>query len=58
MYRFQEGDPLSTHAKADYERIDVRNFRGEADRDRKALVAELIVGELARTAGLQDPNIV
>lgn len=42
---------------ADHERLDVRKFRGKAGRDRKALVAALIVGELAPTAGLQVPDI-
>lgn len=57
MYRLREGCSLPALIKADYERLDVRKFRGEAGRDRKALVAELIVGELAPTDALQDPDI-
>lgn len=53
----REGGSLPALVEADDEGLYVLKFRG-AGQGRRALVAELIVGELARAAGLQVPEIV
>jgi hypothetical protein len=53
----REGGSLPALVEADDEGLYVLKFRG-AGQGRKALVAELIAGELARAAGLAVPEIV
>jgi hypothetical protein len=53
----REGGSLPAIVEGDDDGLYVLKFRG-AGQGRKALVAELIVGELARAAGLQIPEIV
>ena len=53
----REGGSLPALVEADDEGLYVLKFRG-ADQGRKALVAELIAGELARALGLAVPEIV
>jgi hypothetical protein len=53
----REGGSLPAIVEADDDGLYVLKFRG-AGQGRKALVAELIVGELARAAGLPVPEIV
>jgi hypothetical protein len=53
----REGGALPALVEADDAGLYVLKFRG-AGQGRKALVAELVVGELARAAGLQIPEIV
>jgi hypothetical protein len=53
----REGGSLPALVEADDEGMYVLKFRG-AGQGRKALVAELIAGEMARAAGLAVPEIV
>src|SRR5512133_572295 len=53
----REGGSLPAIVEADDSGLYVLKFRG-AGQGRKALVAELLVGELARSLGLQVPEIV
>jgi hypothetical protein len=53
----REGGSLPAVVEADDDGLYVLKFRG-AGQGRKALVAELIAGELARAAGLRVPEIV
>jgi hypothetical protein len=53
----REGGSLPALVEADDDGLYVLKFRG-AGQGRKALVAELVAGELARTAGLPVPEIV
>src|SRR4029079_17396830 len=53
----REGGSLPAVVEADDDGLYVLKFRG-AGQGRKALVAELLAGELARAAGLPVPEIV
>src|ERR687887_512952 len=53
----REGGSLPAVIEADDDGLYVLKFRG-AGQGRKALVAELVAGELARAAGLPMPEIV
>src|SRR6266704_5917789 len=53
----REGGSLPAIVEADDEGLYVLKFRG-AGQGEKALVAELVAGELARAAGLAVPEIV
>ncbi len=53
----REGGSLPAIVEADDDGLYVLKFRG-AGQGRRALVAELVVGELARVAGLAVPEIV
>lgn len=53
----REGGSLPAIVEADDEGLYVLKFRG-AGQGRKALVAELVAGEIARTLGLAVPEIV
>jgi hypothetical protein len=53
----REGGSLPAIVEADDDGLYVLKFRG-AGQGRKALIAELLCGELARTAGLPVPEIV
>jgi hypothetical protein len=53
----REGGSLPAIVEADDERLYVLKFRG-AGQGAKALIAELVAGELARLAGLPMPEIV
>jgi len=53
----REGGSLPAIVKADDEFLYVCKFRG-AGQGKKVLVAELIGGELARTIGLNVPELV
>lgn len=53
----REGGSLPAIVEADDEGMYVLKFRG-AGQGAKALIAELVVGELARAAGLRVPDIV
>ena len=53
----REGGSLPAVVEADDEGLYVLKFRG-AGQGRKALIAELVAGELARAAGLPVPEIV
>src|SRR5271167_1717828 len=53
----REGGSLPALIEADDDGMYVLKFRG-AGQGRKALVAELVAGELARAAGLPVPEIV
>ena len=57
MQPLREGGSLPAIVKADDDFMYVLKFRG-AGQGRKALIAELIGGELARTIGLKVPEIV
>ena len=54
---FREGGSLPGLVEADDDGLYVVKFRGAGQGD-KALVAELVTGELARASGLQVPEIV
>ncbi|WP_119066718.1 HipA family kinase [Rubrobacter indicoceani] len=54
---FREGGSLPALVEADDDGMYVLKFRG-AGQGRKALVAEVITGELARSAGLPVPELV
>jgi len=53
----REGGSLPAVVEADDDGLYVLKFRG-AGQGRKALIAELVAGEIARTAGLPVPEIV
>jgi len=53
----REGGSLPAIIEADDDGMYVLKFRG-AGQGRKALIAELVAGELARAAGLPIPEIV
>src|SRR3954447_14768139 len=53
----REGGSLPALVEADDEGLYVLKFRG-AGRGRKALVAEVVAGELARALGLLVPELV
>lgn len=53
----REGGSLPAVVEADDDGLYVLKFRG-AGQGRKALIAELVAGELARAVGLQVPEIV
>ena len=53
----REGGSLPAVIEADDDGMYVLKFRG-AGQGRKALIAELVAGELARAAGLPVPEIV
>ena len=53
----REGGSLPAIVEADDDGMYVLKFRG-AGQGRKALIAELVAGELARAAGLPVPEIV
>ena len=53
----REGGSLPALIEADDDFLYVLKFRG-AGQGTKALIAELIAGELARTLGLRVPEIV
>ena len=53
----REGGSLPAIVEADDDGLYVLKFRG-AGQGRKALIAELVAGELARAAGLPVPEIV
>ena len=57
MQPLREGGSLPAIVKADDDFMYVLKFRG-AGQGRKALIAELIGGELARAMGLKVPEIV
>jgi hypothetical protein len=54
---FREGGSVPALVEADDDRMYVLKFRG-AGQGRKALIAELVAGELARALGLPVPELV